>query len=357
MHPGTSIYRFEGGCSQVCNGYRCSAISLKSRTILLPVFARGTRLASLFVTGASGFVGRHLCKRAQGHSLSVLTRAAGVSPGARCFDADLTSTDFSWFPADVDCVIHLAGRAHKLEDSAVDPLQQFRLVNRDATLRLAREAYAKGVKRFVFVSSIGVHGNATLPGQPFMPDSDISPDASYAVSKAEAEQELVKFCDQVGMEWVIVRPPLVYGEDAPGNFARLLGLVARRYPLPFGNTRNARSLISVRNLADFLLLSCVHPAAARQSFTVADDSPLDTGEMIERLASGMGHSPVLFSVPKKAVKLMSKVFGKPQLYQQLFGDLVVDNSKARRLLGWEAQERSEVALRNAAHAWVLRERR
>ncbi len=316
-------------------------------------------MKAVMVTGASGFVGSALCcelARTGYAVIAVVRRVVERIPSVTYIEADLAdpATFAGEFPT-VDCIIHLAGRAHILTDKVADPLATFREVNRDATVRLAARALKAGVKRFVFVSSIGVNGNSTRQ-QAFNEDSPASPHVPYAISKYEAEQELGTLLRGKRMELVVVRPPLIYANDAPGNFGRLLKLVASGLPLPLDGVRNARSLISRRNIVGFLSLCAEHPDAAGELFLVADGEDVSTAQMIEALSRGMGRRPALFTFPAVLLKLLMCLLGKASMHEQLCGSLQVDASKARRLLGWVPVETIGAGLQAAGREYILRQR-
>ncbi len=316
-------------------------------------------MKKIMITGASGFVGSALCRELvrAGHGVvAVVRRIEERLPEVTYIETDLSDpTAFvDGFPA-VECIIHLAGRAHMLDDTAADPLTAFREVNRDATIRLACRALDAGVKRFVFVSSIGVNGNSTSQ-QAFIEDSPARPHAPYAVSKYEAEQELMALLEGKGMELVIVRPPLIYADNAPGNFGRLLKLVASGLPLPLSTVNNARSLISRRNIVDFLVLCAEHPRAAGELFLVADGEDVSTAQMIMALREGMGKRPLLFAFPVGLLRLALLMLGKAAMYEQLCGSLQVDASKAYRLLGWQSSENTLEGLRKAGREYISRQK-
>lgn len=311
-------------------------------------------MQKILVTGANGFIGRALCQRLidQGDQVVAVVREVhDPLPGVVYQVADLekaetlASLDFK-----VDCVIHLAGRAHVLREVFVEPLTQYRKVNRDATLQLAKLAALARVKRFVFVSSIGVNGNQTFTA-PFTEHSPPQPQADYAISKHEAEDGLQALLAGQPMEWVIVRPPMVYDHRAPGNFARLLKLVASGLPLPLGCAKNQRSLVSLRNLASFLCLTSRHPAAAREVFLVADGGDVSSAQMVQLLAQGMGRSSRLLPVPAALIRLVAGWLRRSAMYVQLFGSLQVNASKARSMLGWEPEETAEKALYDAGRSF------
>jgi nucleoside-diphosphate-sugar epimerase len=287
----------------------------------------------VLVTGANGFVGRAVCRclTERGHGpLAVVRRATGLS-GEIVIANAIGEADWPAVLTDCEAVVHLAARAHVMREESPDPLQVFRAVNTGGTLRLAQQAAACGVRRFVFVSSIGVTGNATQ-GHAFTENDVPAPHDAYAVSKLEAEQSLQAVAG--AMEWVIVRPPLVYGPGAPGNFARLLKLARTGLPLPLGAVRNRRSFIALDNLADFIVTCCEHPAAANQTFLVADGEDVSTTELLRRIAAACGKKAHLLPVPVSWLRWAARALGHPAVAQRLLDSLVVDSSKARRLLSW-----------------------
>ncbi len=226
-------------------------------------------------------------------------------------------------------------------------MHEFRDVNTDLTLALARSAAAAGVKRFVFVSSIGVNG-LTSGQEPFTPEGAANPQKPYAISKYEAEQGLYAISQETGLEIVVVRPPLVYGADAPGNFGTLVAMLRRGWPLPLeAVTTNRRSYVALPNLVDFLLTVCDHPAAANQVFLVSDGEDLSTADLLRRLAAAMGRPARLWPVPPALLRLGAIMLGRQDLAQRLLADLRVDISKTRRLLGWAPLVSVEEGLRLA----------
>lgn len=306
------------------------------------------------ITGASGFIGHRLFEQlmALGVPVRGASRQVVEAPGDWVqVDVQGAATDWRHALQGCDSVVHAAGRAHVLKEQAGDPLALFREANVEATLALAEQALALGVKRFVFISSIGVSGNVTPAGQPFTEQQAPRPHAPYAVSKLEAEQALTQRLAGTAMALVIVRPPLVYASHAPGNFARLLGLVQRRLPLPFGKVNNARSLVALDNLVDFLVCCLQHPAAAGQTFLVADGEDLSTDELVAVLAQGMGHVARSLPVPPTLLALGARLTGRTAMYQQLCESLQVDTRKAQTLLGWQAPLAARTALQQTARQW------
>lgn len=292
---------------------------------------------SVLVTGSTGFVGRALCSAllARGHDVTAACRDIHQVPRA-CRAVGVgdigPGTDWSDHLSGIDTVIHLASRAHVLAETASDPIASFRRVNVGGTLQLARAAREAGVRRLVFVSSIGVHGNAAT--EPIRENTPAAPAEAYAISKWEAELELRALLAQGLPELVIVRPPLVYGPDCPGNFRRLLGLVARGLPLPLGAFDNRRSLIGVDNLADVLALCVEHPGAAGETFVVADEPAISTPALMVTLAKGIGVKDRLWRAPPGLVRAAARLCGVGGTLDKLCGDLQVDSSRVRDRLGW-----------------------
>ncbi len=276
-------------------------------------------------------------------------RAALVPIDTDCIEvADLgPSADWSVALEGVGVVMHLAARVHQLNDAVVDPLSQFIKVNTQGTLRLGMEAAAAGVKRFVYVSTIGVNGSVTRD-KPFSEDDIPAPGNSYTISKWKAEQGLHQLQKETGMEVVVVRPPLVYGPGSPGNLERLLRLIWQGVPLPLENIDNKRSLIDVDNLADLLVSCAVHPAAAGETFLAADGEDLSTPQLIRHLARSMGRNARLWPLPVSAMRLAAGILGKTALCDSLCGSLQVDASKAANLLGWERRVTVEDGLARTA---------
>lgn len=301
----------------------------------------------IFVTGASGFIGRSLCGRllAGGHEVVALHRKP---PEIACGKVVLGELDDIGAWSDqletVDCVIHLAGRAHVKNALEQNPLEAFRKVNRDACIHLAEACLEHGVQRFVFISSIGVNGNETHD-KAFTELSPVAPHAPYAIAKHEAEVGLSALFKDTPTELVIIRPPLVYGADAPGNFRRLLKLVSSGVPMPFAAVANRRSVIGVESLCNFILLAAQHPKAAGELFLVADEPALSTAAMVRALARGMGARNIQLPVPPVFLKTLCSLVGKQALYQQLCCSLEVDSSKAQQALGWIPESSVEASLR------------
>lgn len=310
----------------------------------------------VLLTGATGFVGSALLAYLQkqaSHPVSIASRSehVGIELDCQVFNLGEFGAQTNWHLAlgGVDCVIHMAGRAHVLK-RATNALELFREANTRATLNLATQAAAEGVKRFIFISSIGVNGAYTTD-LPFSESSAPTPNADYAISKQEAEIGLLQLAQTTDMDVVIIRPPLVYAAHAPGNFRRLLQLVHSGIPLPFGRVNNSRSLIALENLVDFIAFCIDHPAAANQLFLASDGVDFSTGQMIRLLAKGMGRKAALVPFPVSLLRVSAKLLGKQGVYTQLCGSLQIDVSKAKQLLGWMPPMSAEAAMIRAGEGF------
>lgn len=305
---------------------------------------------TVLVTGANGFVGAPLCARlaAQGLRVRAAVRSTSNAPaGAEVVQSgDLEAgTDWSAALKDVSEVVHLAARVHVMNEASADPLGAFRRVNVDGTASLARQAARAGVRRFVYMSSIKVHGEHTSPGQAFRAGDLPAPRDSYGVSKMEAEQALRQIASETGMELVIVRPPLVYGPGVRANFAFLMRWLVRGVPLPLASiTTNRRSLVALENLIDLVSTCLSHPLAAGETFLISDGEDLSTAELLIRLGRALGHPARLFPVPSGVLKLGATVLGRPGVHQRLCGSLQVDIGHTRECLGWTPPVSVDAAL-------------
>ena len=301
-------------------------------------------LPKVLVTGATGFVGRALLSRLLDDGLDIpvaalrdqLTTTKSVLNVVQSAVVGTIDGQTAWGTAltGVSTVVHAAARVHVMADTSADPLAEFRRVNVDGTLNLARQAAVAGVKRFVFVSSVKVIGEATLLGQPFSEADVAAPQDAYGQSKHEAEMGLRDLAAVTGMEVVIVRPPLVYGPGVKANFAALMSVVQRGWPLPLGAVNNQRSLVALDNLVDLIVTCLDHPAAANQTFMVSDGQDLSTAQLVQGMAQAAGVSARLLPVPVWAMQAVANLLGKGAAVQRLCGNLQVDISKARTLLDW-----------------------
>lgn len=312
----------------------------------------------LLITGATGFVGSAIQQRILADSqygLSIAVRSPIDAPSTvRVVSvADLTAkTDWSDALEGIDVVIHSAARVHVMNDTSTDPLAEFRKVNVDGTLALARQAIAVGVKRFVFVSSIKVNGEGTEIGAPYTADAQPNPVDPYGISKYEAEQALLVLAQETGLEVVIVRPVLVYGPGVKANFQSMMKWVIRGVPLPLGAIHNKRSLVALDNLVDLILTCVEHPAAVNQVFLASDGDDLSTTQMLQQLGVALNKSARLLPVPMSLLNLAFVLLGKRSFSQRLCGSLQVDISKNQQLLGWTPPVAVEDAMRKTAQAYL-----
>ena len=295
-----------------------------------------SRFTSILVTGSNGFIGNALMEEL--HSLGV--NAVGARRDAADCSREVLSPPLeepsNWIPilSEKSIVIHTAGRAHVMSEATSNPTKLFRAVNTAGTLNLAKQAAHSGIRRFIFLSSIGVNGNQNT--KPFTESDTPQPVEPYAVSKLEAEQGLMELSRETGMEVVIIRPPLVYGPSAPGNFGKLANAVRRGIPLPLGAvTQNRRTLVGLANLVDLIVTCAYHPAAANQAFLAGDDEDLSTADLLRRMAKAFGVSLRLLPVPVPVLKAMARAAGKRGMVERLCGSLQVDITKAREVLGWK----------------------
>jgi UDP-4-keto-D-QuiNAc 4-reductase len=297
----------------------------------------------ILLTGATGFVGKALMTKLASTKVNIRASIRGgvrndfettcLMPLARLDYLD-GETDWSQALESVDVVIHLAARVHVMRDTATDSLAEFRRVNVEGTLNLAQQAAVAGVKRFVFMSSVKVNGECTTAGHVFTENDPPSPQDAYGQSKYEAECGLRLIAERSDMEVVIIRPPLVYGLGVKANFAALMRAVQRGWPLPFGAVDNRRSLVSLDNLVDLISLCISHPKAAGQTFMVSDGYDLSTADLVRGLARAHGVGVRLIPVPVWLLRSGAALLGKSNAADRLCGNLQVDISKARNILGW-----------------------
>jgi UDP-glucose 4-epimerase len=304
-------------------------------------------MGKILVTGANGFVGGALCDHLDQQGAAYLGAVRNASQAHVAIGDIGEATDWRKALPGVETVVHLANRAHVMRERLADPLAEFRRINVDGTLNLARQAAAAGARRFVYVSSIKVNGEATTD-RPFEPEDVPAPQDPYGISKWEAEQALARLGRDTGLEIVIVRPPLIYGPGVKANLLRLIQAVHRGLPLPFGAVRNKRSMVSVDNLCSVLLACASHPAAAGRTFLVSDGHDLSTAELIRVIAQGVGRRARLVPVPPSAMLFVAGLLGKQDAARRLLGSLQVDSSALTQVLGWQPPYTIEEKLAAAA---------
>lgn len=306
----------------------------------------------VLVTGANGFIGRALCAHLQhdGHQVvAAVRRPCGL---VNEFVLDENGSTWAQALSGCDAVVHLAGRAHVMNEEAVDPLQAFRAANVDASAQLALLAARAGVRRFVFMSSIKVNGERTSLDCPFTPSDAPAPEDAYGVSKWEAEQALQSIAQASEMELVVIRPPLVYGPGVKGNFSKLIQWVKAGIPMPLGTVHNKRSMVALDNLVAFTVL-CANlpesPKAAGEVFLVSDGDDVSITELLHRAAKAYACKTRLIPVPTWLLSRAARLLGRSAAAERLLGSLILDASKAHELLGWQPSITMDEQLRKMAN--------
>ena len=309
----------------------------------------------ILITGSNGFLGQYLCHflAEQNYSILAQTRkhqAFAISNmGNINFDLNnnLDGVDLS----QVEVIIHCAGRAHVMNETAASPLEAYRQTNVQGTLNLAQKAVQSGVKRFIYLSSIKVNGEQTTV-QPFKPSDAVNTDDPYGVSKYEAEQVLLELSKQTGLEVVIIRPVLIYGPNVKANFKSMVGLASKKFPLPIGCLDNKRSMVSVYNLADLIHTCMTHPNANGEVFIASDQDDISVKQLFEKLASHQNNKLLMLPVPKSLIGFLASLVGKKSVVSRLCSELVVDTTKNTQLLGWKAPYSVDASLQkmfNSSH--------
>ncbi|ENM5767800.1 SDR family oxidoreductase [Vibrio mimicus] len=290
----------------------------------------------ILITGASGFVGLRVLTQA--HSKGYELVAQSRSQQAYAFEQvllDITpETDWQSALVGVDCVVHCAARVHQMQENEADVLKAYREVNTEGTLNLARQAVSAGIKRFIFLSSIKVNGEQTQAGAAFQWNDQNIPADPYGLSKYEAEQQLLALAERTGLEVVIIRPPLVYGEGVKANFLSMMNWVRKQIPLPLGAVRNQRSLVYLDNLVDLILVCCQHPKAVGEIFLVSDNHDVSLTTLLKTIAQYMHIRPRLLPIPQTWLQWLLSLLGKPELGQRLCGNLQLDITHTQKILNW-----------------------
>lgn len=313
---------------------------------------------NILVTGANGFVGQSLV-----NNLLNNTKYKVVA-GVRKLPAEKVNCEYRLINnledkptltnvfKDIDMVIHSAARVHIMDDKSADPLTEFRKVNVEGTLNLARQAVEAGVKRFIFISSIKVNGEGTELGKPYTEDSKPNPIDPYGISKYEAEQGLLALAETTSLEVVIIRPTLVYGENVKGNFHSLMKWTYKGVPLPIGGIKqNLRSLVSVDNLVDFIVTCIEHKDARNEVFLISDDDDISTAGLLEEISKGLDVKNKAVNIPAKFINTAASAIGKSSVAQRLSGSLQVDISKAKTLLGWKPKYSTSESIQKTARSY------
>lgn len=305
---------------------------------------------NIVVTGATGFIGTHLCAALSrtSHTMTKVSRSTqtGTDQYPRTVvQIDLQQqVDYDTLLKDCEVVIHLAGRAHILHDSDSDSESAYTSANTTATLNLARAAAAHGVKRFIFLSSIKVNGESTPLDTPFTPESTPHPTDAYGRSKLDAERGLFDIARSSALGVVVIRPPLIYGPGVRANFLELMKLVHKQLPLPLGSLNNKRSFVGIDNLVNLIMTCLDHPAAPGHVFLVSDNADLSTPDLIRHIAHAQGRHLRLFPFPQALLYRGAKILRREHLYRRLCDSLQVDISATMDLLGWKPVASPELGI-------------
>lgn len=290
----------------------------------------------ILITGASGFIGRYLVHSLLSDGYEVITTSRHEESYPHHYVKDLAKDNLDDFMGnECSTLIHLAARAHIINEIDANPVEQFYLHNVTASLNVAKKAYEHGVQRFIFISTIGVMGNRTEIDEPFIESSEVAPHSDYAASKWEAEKVLLEYCHSVGMALLILRLPLVCHIDAPANFGALVRVVKKEYPLPFAHMNNHRSVLSVCHFSSFIKKAIEKKHWESTLYLLANDESYSTETLVSEIGGALNIKVKLFYLPTWLIQFMLTVLGKRKYYEQLWGSLEVDSCKAQKEFLWE----------------------
>ena len=288
----------------------------------------------ILITGANGFIGSHLCRELsnRGISFRATARNSNTNNYADFVSCDLETTEsLNQLIDGCEVVIHLAGRAHVSND---DSWEKYQVANEFVTQRLANAAAQSGITRFVYLSSIKVNGESNESGQPFRSSDNPVPLDNYGRSKLAAELILQEICSANIMDYVIIRPVLVYGKGVKANFSALISAVKRGIPLPIATVKNVRSMVGINNLIDLIVATCTNPKAANQTFLASDGIDTSTPALVRLIAKSLNRRSRIFPFPISILRLLAAVFGKSSAIDKLTGSLSVDISHTTNTLNW-----------------------
>ena len=294
-------------------------------------------MSKIAITGSTGFIGSYLIDHLVENRIKVMS--LGRRAHSSCIDHANFELDNPHelevdFLGDVDVLIHSAARAHVMDENEQNPQALYNKLNAEASVELAKKAIAAGVKRFIYLSSVKVVGERTEPNKPFFQSSPMQPEDDYGRSKALAEVQLAEVVSGSSMELVIIRPPLVYGPGVKANFALLMKLAERNYPLPLASISNKRSMVGLDNLVDLIKVCISAPEAAGQTFFVSDGVDLSTSELLKRMITAYGKKSRLWRFPPSLLRLAATIIGKRKVADRIFESLQVDISFTQSQLGW-----------------------
>ncbi|HFF3082762.1 TPA: NAD-dependent epimerase/dehydratase family protein [Legionella pneumophila] len=295
-------------------------------------------MAKILITGATGFIGRSLVPAllSEGHDVrcAVLQLDSTLQAEQIVINNLEVHTDWTDALRNVEIVIHLAARVHIMKEYATSSLDEYCKINSIATKNFVEQAAQNNVKRFIFLSTIKVHGEFSQNNLPFSEDCRTQPEDPYAKSKLYAEQFIQEICQNARMEFVILRPPLVYGPYVKANFLRILQLVDKKWPLPFGSIYNKRTFIYIDNLVSAISAVVSEPSAANQVYLVADDCSWSLTQLVQTLSRKMNTKLFLIPIPVQILIFLFKLRGLKNINTRLFSSLEVSNEKIKSQLGW-----------------------
>jgi UDP-glucose 4-epimerase len=271
----------------------------------------------VLITGSNGFIGKLLSKKLKNFKV--------VNP---------VRLEWNFYLRDIDCVIHLAGRAHVINQNTKNLLKEYRAINVRKTLNFAKKAALAGTKRFIFISSIKVNGETTALKK-FTAHDIPAPKDAYAISKFEAEKGLRKIASETGMEIVIIRSPIVYGPGVKANFLSLLHCINYCIPLPFGMVSNKRSFVSIDNLISLIITCIKHPEAANKIFLVSDDRDISLKDMLLKISKAFNKPCILIPIPPMFLSILFAVLGMKKMKDSLLGSMQVDIEYTKKILSWQ----------------------
>lgn len=311
------------------------------------------------VTGANGFVGSSICHTLKklGYPVREIVRTSSITHPNQVAIKDIgEATDWTDALRNVDTVIHCAAYLHDSKSSRAFLATQFRRVNYEGTVRLAKQSALAGVRRLIFLSTIKVNGEQTFPGKPFVNTDIPSPQNSYAISKFEAELALIHLGRSTGLEIVIIRSPLVYGPYVKANFLNLLNLVSKGWYLPVKAIDNKRSFVSLGNLVSLVVVCINNKNAVGQTFLVSDGYDLSTPELIRELAKSMSLPVRMFCMPASVLHAIGVLTFKREEVSRLTSSLQVDISHTCHVLNWRPPESLANAI-SLTTDWYIRNNR
>jgi len=303
----------------------------------------------VLVTGANGFVGRHLSAVLEDRAWTVRRAQRVLTGGAQEVQIGSIGPQTDWRAAldGVSAVVHLAARVHHPNEENAGEI--YRIINTEGTLQLARSAAAAGVQRFIYLSTILVNGATSEGRGPFREDDDPKPRGVYGLSKAAAESGLATIAEETGMQVSIIRPPLIYGRGAVGNFRLLVKMVRLGVPLPFASIRNRRAFLGVQNLSSFIAHRLAAPGRTLETFLVADHEQVSTPEFVRQIAMAVGKPARLVPSPEPLLRGLLKLTGRAEAGDSLIGSMEVDTSKALAS-GWRPEFSQQAGLKLAVDA-------